>query len=95
MLKEPLSADEAKRLIVKAIDSDRVDFRQTHAREEMADDALSIRDVLRVLRGGVVEPGEFRRSTWRYRVRTSWASVVVTFRTEDNVVVVTAWRINR
>jgi len=24
--------------------------------------------------------------------RTSWAYVVVTFRTEDNVVVVTAWR---
>jgi hypothetical protein len=33
MLKEPLPADEAKRLIVKAIDSDRVDFKQVqHAR---------------------------------------------------------------
>jgi len=95
MLKEPLPADEAKRLIVRAIDSDRVDFRQTHARDEMADDDLSIRDVLRVLRGGVVEPGELHRNTWRYRVRTSWAYVVVTFRTEDNVVVVTAWRMKR
>ncbi len=95
MLKEPLPADEAKRLIVRAIDSDRVDFRQAHARDEMADDDLSIRDVLRVLRGGVVEPGELHRNTWRYRVRTSWAYVVVTFRTEDNVVVVTAWRIKR
>lgn len=95
MLKEPLPADEAKRLIIRAIDSDRVDFRQAHARDEMADDDLSIRDVLRVLRGGVVEPGELHRNTWRYRVRTSWAYVVVTFRTEDNVVVVTAWRMKR
>jgi hypothetical protein len=95
MLKEPLPADEAKRLIVRAIDSDRVDFRQAHARDEMANDDLSIRDVLRVLRGGVVEPGELHRNTWRYRVRTSWAYVVVTFRTEDNVVVVTAWRMKR
>jgi hypothetical protein len=95
MLKEPLSADEAKRLIVKAIDADRVDFKQVHAREEMTNDDLSMRDVLRVLRGGVAEPGELLRNTWRYRVRTSWAYVVVTFRTEDNVVVVTAWRIKR
>ena len=94
MLKEPLPAHEAKRLIVKAIDSDRIDFKQVHAREEMTDDDLSIRD-MRVLRGGVVEPGEIHRGTWRYRVRTSWASVVVTFRTEDNVVVVTAWRMKR
>ena len=95
MLKEPLAPDEAKRLIVKAIDSDRVDFKQVHARDEMADDDLSIRDVLRVLRGRVVEPGELHRNTWRYRVRTSWAYVVVTFRTENNVVVVTAWRMKR
>jgi hypothetical protein len=95
MLKEPLAADEAKRLIVKAIGSDRVDFKQVHAREEMTHDDLSMRDVLRILRGGVVEPGELLRNTWRYRVRTSWAYVVVRFRTEDNVVVVTAWRIKR
>jgi Domain of unknown function (DUF4258) len=95
MLKEPLPANEAKRLIVKAIDSDRVDFKQVHAREEMTNDDLSMRDVLRILRSGVVEPGELLRNTWRYRVRTSWAYVVVTFRTEDNVVVVTAWRIKR
>jgi hypothetical protein len=95
MLKEPLPANEAKRLIVKAIDFDRGDFKQVHAREEMTDDDLSIRDMLRVLRGGVVEPGELCRGTWRYRVRTSWAYVVVTFRTEENVVVVTAWRMKR
>ena len=80
---------------MKAINSDRVDFKQVHAREEMTNDDLSMRDVLRVLRSGVVEPGELLRNTWRYRVSTSWAYVVVTFRTEDNVVVVTAWRIKR
>ena len=80
---------------MKAIDADRVDFKQVHAREEMTNDDLSMRDVLRVLRSGVVEPGELLRNTWRYRVRTSWAYVVVTFRTEDKVVVVTAWRSNR
>jgi hypothetical protein len=59
----------------------------------MAKDDLTTTDVLTMLRGGVVEPGEFERGSWRYRVRTARMCVVVTFRSESELRVVTAWRL--
>lgn len=92
MLKEPLSPTEAKRLIVRALEAGKIEFGQPHAQQEMDADALTMRDVARALRGGVVEPAELRGGSYRYRVRASWAYVVVAFRGEDRAVVVTAWR---
>jgi hypothetical protein len=46
-----------------------------------------------VLCGGVVQPPELERGTWRYRVLTNRICVVVAFRSDDELVVVTAWRI--
>ena len=63
-----------------------------HALEEMAKDRLSDGDVAAVLRGGVVEPAELERGSWRYRMRAGPVYVVVTFRSETEIVVVTAWR---
>lgn len=51
-----------------------------HAREEMAKDHLTEIDVVNVLRGGAVEPGEWENGSWRYRVRTPRMFVVVAFR---------------
>ena len=53
---------------------------------------LTIADCVNVLRGGVVEPGEFERGSLRYRVSTARLCVVVAFRSEEELVVVTAWR---
>ena len=64
-----------------------------HALEEMAKDGLTTVDCVNVLRGGIVEPAEFENGSWRYRVRTSKAYVVVAFRSEDALVVITAWRV--
>jgi hypothetical protein len=52
-------------------------------------------DAVNVLRGGVVEPAEEERGTWRYRVRTANMTVVVAFRSKLDLVVVTAWRNKR
>ena len=49
-------------------------------------------DVANVLRGGVVDPGEYENGSWRYRVRTARIAVIVAFRSETELRVVTAWR---
>jgi hypothetical protein len=61
----------------------------------MAKDHLDAVDVDNVLRGGVVEPGEYENGSWRYRVRTDRITVVIAFRSGSELVVVTAWRIKR
>ena len=91
-MQEPLGCDAASRSIRSILTHGGVRFSR-HAFEEMKADGLTTPDVLNVLRGGVVEPPEFEQGTWRYRVRTPVAYVVVAFRSEEELVVVTAWRI--
>lgn len=45
-----------------------------------------------ILRAGVVQPPDFEKGTWRYRVQTNRMAVVVAFRSSQELVVVTAWR---
>jgi hypothetical protein len=42
--------------------------------------------------GAVTEPADLVKGTWRYRIHTNRLSVVVAFRSEQEVVIVTAWR---
>ncbi len=88
---EPLEPGAAKRLIRKIIELGTVTFSK-HALDEMAKDDLTTVDCVNVLRGGVVQPGELERGSWRYRVTTARMCVVVAFRSEEELVVVTAWR---
>jgi len=90
---EPLRPTVAKKLIRKILDAcDLVIPAGSHADEEMRNDNLILGDVINVLKGGVVEPGEFVKGTWRYQVRTSKIVVVVCFRSETEMRVVTCWR---
>ena len=91
MVKEPLSAPELRKLLRQILASGEVRF-TSHALAEMAKDGVTTQDVEAVLRGGVVEPGELEKGTWRYRIRAGGVYVVVTFRAETMAVVVTAWR---
>jgi hypothetical protein len=59
----------------------------------MAKDKLVEIDIVNVLRGGAVSPGEWANGSWRYQVRTSRMVAVVAFRSESMLVVVTAWRL--
>jgi hypothetical protein len=58
----------------------------------MNQDGISQAEAIGVLRSGVVEPAEFERGSWRYRVRARQTYVVAAFRSVDAAVVVTAWR---
>jgi len=94
VLTEPLSPDDTKRLVRRILESGVTTFSQ-HAREEMAKDRLTDVEVLRVLRSGTCERSDWERGTWRYRMRTQQIVVVVAFRSEHALRVVTAWRVVR
>jgi hypothetical protein len=91
MLAEPLSPPSARALIRQIVENHSIRF-TGHARQEMVADALVEDDVVAVLRGGIVEPAELERGTWRYRIRAGRIYVVVAFRSEVHLVVVTAGR---
>ena len=90
---EPLSSVHTKKLIRVILASGAVRF-TTHALKEMEKDNLLESDVLHVLRAGVMRiPAEYEHGSWRYRLETSKNAVVVAFRSESVLVIVTAWRI--
>jgi hypothetical protein len=93
VLVEPISPPDARRLIREILQSGSVVFSR-HAEEEMAKDNLTMVDVTNVPRGGVVDPGELEKGSWRYRARTGRIAVIVAFRSETELRVVTAWRMN-
>ena len=93
-LKEPLAPSDARRLIRDILTRGEV-VSSRHANDEMSRDRLDLVDCVNALRGGVVEPGELERGTWRYRVRSRDVWVVVTFRSERRLAIVTAWRAGR
>ncbi len=67
----------------------------SRVKDEMANDRfgpLIEADCVNVLRAGVAEPPEFEKGSWRYRVNTNRICVVVAFRSETYLVVVTTWR---
>ncbi len=90
----PLETAAARRLIRHILEAGTVRFSE-HALAEMVQDDLTTVDCVNVLRGGLIEPPELERGTWRYRVKTNRICVVVAFRSEHELVVITAWRIQQ
>ena len=90
-MQEPLDPTVARKLIQAITATGTVRF-SGHALDEMKNDTLTTVDGVNVLRGGVVEPAEFERGSWRYRVRTARMTFVIAFRSETELVVVTGWR---
>ena len=90
-MEEPLAPAAARDLIRRILRTGRFIYSR-HAIEEMLADNLTTVDCENVLRGGAVRPGEYDRGSWRYRVETRLITVVVAFRSEHEIVVVTAWR---
>ncbi len=92
VLVEPLNPVDVKRVVREIVQSGSVTF-SGHALQELAKDDLETTDVLNMLAGGVVEPGELENGSWRYRIRTGRMCVVIAFRSETELRVVTAWRL--
>jgi hypothetical protein len=90
----PLETAAAKKLIRQILAAGTV-TPSGHALVEMRKDDLTLVDCVNVLRGGVVEPAEFEKGSWRYRVKTNRICVVVAFRSEQELRIVTAWRIQQ
>ena len=86
-----MSPPDARRLIRAILVAGEV-VSSRHAADEMARDDLTLVDCINVLRGGIVEPAEWERGTWRYRVHARGTWGVVAFRSETRLAVVTAWR---
>lgn len=92
LVTEPVDPAEVRRLVRDILGSGTVSFSR-HALSEMANDNLTAVDCTNAMRGGVVEPGEFDKGSWRYRIHTARMCVVVAFRSEVRLAVVTAWRV--
>ena len=90
-MREPFDEPTAQRLIREILENGEVVFSR-HCEDELREDNLTTLDCTRVLRGGWIEPPDFERGSWRYRVRSARICVVVAFRSETKLVVVTAWR---
>lgn len=88
---EPYDPPEVKKRIRTILESGVV-APSHHALVEMEKDGLTMVDCTNVLRGGWAEPGEWEKGSWRYRVRTARICVVVAFRSESKLSIVTAWR---
>ena len=91
---EPMLPGEARKRIRTVLAEGEVVF-TSHALEEMKHDGISQAKVIDVLRGGVVEPAEFERGSWRCRVRAHKVYAVLSFRSAATALGVTAWRVNR
>ena len=92
---ELLSQPEVKSIIRTCLESGSVRFTK-HATEELLKDGLTSADVVNVLRGGSVEPGEIvHGKACRYRVRTAKIVVVIELEAGTQLVVVTAWRMKK
>lgn len=88
---EPLTPAAARSLLRRILQDGRFTYSK-HSRDEILADDLTTVDCENVLRGGVVRPAEYEHGSWRYRVETARITVVVAFRSETELVVVTAWR---
>jgi hypothetical protein len=93
-MQEPLSPTDARRLFQRILDTGEVSF-TGHAYEEMEKDGLAETDCKNVIRSGVVEPAEWEKGAWRYRVRARQIYAVCQLRSETSLVVVTAWRVKQ
>jgi hypothetical protein len=91
-----LPEEQARKLAVQILREGSTVFTK-HCRREMADDGLLETDVVNTIAGGLItEPGEISlRGGWRYRVRTRRITVVIEFRSNEEMVIVTAWRESR
>jgi hypothetical protein len=63
-----------------------------HARNAMEDEEITAVEVEGALRAGTVREPEAEKGEWRYQVHTQRLTVVVAFRSNKEIVVVTVWR---
>lgn len=91
-MNEPYRALEAKKLLRQILRSGTVTYSQPHAVQRLKERSLTTLDCENVMRAGVVDEAEFEDGAWRHRVRTNKMVVVIQFLSEEEVLILTAWR---
>ena len=91
-MNEPLTTTQARAFLNAILAAgSRIDFAR-HVEDAMAARRVTLPELLAVLRGGAVRPGEFENGSWRYQVRGGKLTVVVRFYSETWVICITTWR---
>lgn len=92
-MKQPFSKVEAKKRLRKILSSGFVSYSRPHAIERLEKRNLSMVDCENVLRGGIVDEAEYENGSWRHHVRTQKIEVIIEFLSEEEVLILTAWRL--
>lgn len=95
MPNEPLSPIDAQKLIRAIVATGVVVFGRHAIEDKLPALGLTQADAIQALKSGIVEPAEFEHGEWRYRVHTQRIWVVVAFRNERHLRVVTVWKVGR
>ena len=88
IMKSPLYVADAKLLLKKILNNGVVTYSHPHALERLKERALSMLDCENVLQGGKIEADGMHR----FKVSTTKITIVIEFLSEEEVLVVTAWR---
>ncbi|MBN1957355.1 MAG: DUF4258 domain-containing protein [Desulfuromonadales bacterium] len=92
-MNQPIKAAEARKLLRRILNGGIVTYSQPHAIDRLKERELSTLDCENVMRAGVLQEAEWDNGGWRHQVRTQKIVVVVEFLSENEVLVVTAWRL--
>jgi len=92
-MKQPFLKGEAKKQLRKILSNGSVAYSRPHAIERLKKWNLSMLDCENVLRGGIVDEAEYENGSWRHRVRTQKIAVIIEFLSEEELLIVTAWRL--
>ena len=91
-----LQKEEARKLLGRIIREypDNVLFSR-HAVEELAKDNLTVvyaNNILRSTDAQILVEGEFEKGSYRYRLETTDVCLIIVFNSDQELVVITAWR---
>ncbi len=93
ILKQPLKASEAQRLIRSLTETGDVHFRSPYVARRQAERRIENIDVINVLQRGKAREGEYENGEWRHQVWTARFTVVVSFEANGTMLnVCTCWR---
>jgi hypothetical protein len=94
-MEQPFKPNKAKALIRQVLESGVITYSRPHALERLRERNISTVDCENVLRAGKVQEAEYEHGAWRHHVLTVKLAVVIEFLSEQEVLVVTAWRIGK
>jgi hypothetical protein len=96
VLKQPLRASEAEKLIRLLTESGDVHFRNPYVARRQVERKIESVDIINVLQRGKVREAEFENGEWRHQVWTARFTVVVSLEDDATMLnVCTCWRNQR